>query len=296
MKRYNFKRVLVIFIGLLLFTFSGNLFSQEETNEAKPVEKPVRSPFESGLLLDNQTIVNPNQGSFAYMVKHRFGTFVNGIDDIYGIYAPSNIYMGVIYGVTNKLSVGFATEKNMKLQEFSLKYTILNQTRSGSMPIAISYYGNVGLDANKKESFGENFKFTKRLSYFNQIIIARKFTEKLSIQIAPSYTHFNQVDTSAYEHDVLGMSCGGRYKFWGEKALIFEYSVPMVTKDIPVAVNEIKPNVAFGIEIGTSTHNFQVFVANFDKIVPQANQLYNQNDFRLISNYLVGFNILVRLN
>ncbi|MCF8299036.1 MAG: DUF5777 family beta-barrel protein [Saprospiraceae bacterium] len=296
MKQYNYKKAFTLLISMLLLSYSGNLFSQEENAEEGPDKRPVRSLFECGVLIDNATPINANKGSFELMIKHRFGFFDNKWDDLYGIYAPSNIYMGVRYGITEKLSVGFATEKNNKIQEFSLKYTILNQTRSGSSPLAISYYGNIGLDGNKKESFGANYKFANRLSYFNQIIFARKFTEKLSAQIAPSYTHYNKVDTALYNHDVLGISYGGRYKFLGDKSIILEYTVPLSVKDIPVAIGEIRPNLAFGIEIGTSTHNFQVFVANFDKIIPQANQLYNQNDFKLISNYLVGFNILIRLN
>ncbi|MFC2111592.1 DUF5777 family beta-barrel protein [Bacteroidota bacterium] len=294
MKKQVYKGAILLFVSFLMCTFSVNLFSQEEVTEEKPKEKPVRSLFESGLLIDNPTPINTRKGSFELMIKHRFGTFADKWDNLYGVYGTSNIYMGVNYGITNRLSVGFATEKYNKMQELSYKYTILNQTRSGSSPVAICYYGNIGLDANKEEFFGAEYKFIHRLSYFNQLLIARKFNEKLSVQLAPSFTHFNQVD-SIYENDVFGISGGGRYKFWGDKSFIFEYSHPMPLKDFSNSENEPKPNMSFGIEIGTSTHNFQVFVANFDQIVSQKNYLKNQHEINN-EGLLIGFNILIRLN
>jgi hypothetical protein len=54
---------------------------------------------------------------------------------LYGIYAPSNIRLGFNYGITSKLTVGFGTEKNNKMQEFLLKYAILSQNRGGTIPV-----------------------------------------------------------------------------------------------------------------------------------------------------------------
>ena len=50
-----------------------------------------------------------------------------------------------------------------------------------------------------------------------------------------------------------------------------------------------KPNLALGWEIGTATHTFQVFAANYNYIVNQYNLLYSGS-----RDYLFGFNITVR--
>lgn len=295
MKKNNSFLINTVIIGVIsLLLIFNTAFAQSGGDENKVDKRPVRSPFESGLLIDNPTIVNSPKGSFGLMIKHRFGTIQNGWEDIYGIYAPSNIYMGLTYSITDKLSVGFATEKNNKLQEFYLKWTILDQTRSNSSPLAISYYGNFAINANKKVTLGVDDKFTNRMSYFNQIIIARKFTDKLSLQFAPSYSHFNSVDT-IYEHDVIGISVGGRYKLWNDNSFIIDYSYPIPVKEFRNPDMEPKPNLAFGLEFSTSTHAFQVFIASFDQLVSQRNYVYNQHEFNK-EGLLVGFNILVRLN
>ncbi len=295
MKKNNSFLINSVIIGGISLLFLINpLYCQTGDDEKKVDKRPVRSPFESGMLIDNPTIVIPAKGSFELIIKHRFGTIQNGWEDIYGIYAPSNIYMGLNYSINNKLSVGFATEKNNKLQEFHLKWAILDQTRSNSSPIAITYYGNFAINANKKETLGVDDKFANRMSYFNQIIIARKFTDNLSLQFAPSYSHFNSVDT-IYEHDVIGIAIGGRYKIWNDNSFIIDYSYPIPVKEFPDQEMEPKPNLAFGLEFTTSTHAFQVFIASFSQLVSQKNYVYNQNEFNK-EGLLLGFNILIRLN
>jgi len=85
-------------IGLLAILLTPvSLFSQDD--EAKVEDKPVRTPFESGILIDNQTSVVPEKKTLELLIQHRFGKInANGVSDLYGIYAPAaNIRMGLNY-------------------------------------------------------------------------------------------------------------------------------------------------------------------------------------------------------
>ena len=277
----------IVLAGLVLLP--GNLFAQDE----EPDNRPVREPFAGSILADQQTIISPYKGGLELIIHHRFGTMQNGLKDLVGIYAPSNIRLGLHYGITEKLMIGWGTEKNNKLQELEVKYSIFHQTRSGSMPVAISYYANMALDARNEESFGENYSFTNRFSYFHQIIIARKFGDRLSAQIAPSFAHFNAVDTKVWHNDYLGISAGARFKAFGEFSIIAEYDQAFAYKETPETMNKPKPNLLLGFEIGTPTHAFQLFAANYDKITPQKNLANNMNDF-MEGEILVGMNVIVR--
>ncbi len=288
------RKVLVNIVVISIITFSflmSSAFAQE--GEKKVVKRPVTNTFEGGMLIENPTIENPDKGGIQFIINHRFGSMINSWDDIFGIYAPSNIYMGVNYGILDNLSIGFATEKNNKLQEFHLKWNILNQHRANGSPVAITYYGNFAIDARKEETFGSEYKFSDRLSYFSQIIIARKFSDRISFQIAPSYTHFNSVDTTM-EHDAIGIAAGGRVKIWNDNSFIIDYSYPIPVKNFPDPDLEPKPNLGLGIEFTTGTHVFQVFATNSSQLVSQKNYLYNKNKFNK-EGILLGFNILVRL-
>jgi hypothetical protein len=286
----------IIQILALLFVFLSvqAAFGQEE--EVKEIERPVRSPYEAVMLVDFPTTKTPVKGAFEYYIYHRFGLMNNGLSDVFGIYAPSNIALGVNYGVTSRLSLGFASEKDNKMQKFQAAYRVFEQTRSNKIPVSVMLYGNVVIDARNKSVFGQNYEFANRLSYYAQIIVGRKFTNSLTVHAGASYSHFNAVD-SLLEHDKVAVHFGGRLKIWSSNSLIFEYTQPL---DLPnfaehlELTNPPKPGFSLGLEFGTSTHAFQVFVSNYKSIIPQQNVSFNQNDF-FDGDVLMGFNITVRL-
>lgn len=281
---------LFLLTSLFLFLFGHLAIAQE----AEEDDRPVFDPYACGRLVDNQTVVNPYGKTFEVIIQHRFGE-IEEINDLFGIYAPSNIRLGVNYGITDNIMVGFGTEKNNKLQDFQGKWTFLQQTTSGRIPVSVAAYGNMAIDARDDEVFGQNYAFTNRLSYFAQVIISRKFSDRISLLVAPSFSHVNAAD-SLIDHDKIGISVGGRIKFYNEMSFIFEYDHPLHLEQIREYTDpfESKPNLALGIEIGTLTHAFQIYVAPFDKIVPQHNYIYNENDFT-DGGMRFGFNIIARL-
>lgn len=277
-------------IYILLLLLGGLVAAQaQETDDEGNL--PVRNPFNSSFLIDQQTHVTPAKGSFEFIIHHRFGEITN-IRDLYGIYAPSNIRLGINYGITDQVMVGFGTEKNNKMQEFLVKWAILRQSRSGSMPVSLSYYASMNIDARDNEAFGQEYKYSHRMSYFHQLMMGRKFGSKLAIQGSASFAHFNAVD-SVLHNDRVGLSIGGRYNAFRNVNLIAEYDFPVALKTVRYFQERIKPNLAFGVEFGTSTHAFQVFAANYRHIIAAKNLVYNTYDFTK-GDFVYGFNITVR--
>jgi hypothetical protein len=165
------------------------------------------------------------------------------------------------------------------------------------MPVSLSYYGNFVMDLRTKDAFGpaERFRQIHRLSYFTQIIVARKINNMFSVQIAPSVTYFNSVpqnidSTAGYKNLNIGLSAGARANLFGSHSVILEYDQLLTKQNIAV---QPKPNLSLGWEIGTATHSFQVFVANYNQIINQRNLAFNTNDFKK-GEYLIGFNIHIR--
>ncbi len=275
----------LLLILLLIFPVF-NVFSQEQETDA-----PVDAPFVASILIDNQTVVSPYKGGLEFEIHHRFGTIKNGITDVFGIYASSNIRLGLNYGITDKLMIGVGSTKDYKLQEVQWKYAVLQQTESGKMPVSLSYYGNVVLDARANDAFGpaETYRDIHRFSYFTQLIISHKLSEKFSFQLAPGFFYYNAVE-EGLKNANFSIHAGGRAKIIGYNSLIFEYDQLLTQQEIPA---QPKPNLSLGYEIATGTHAFQVFVANYSSIINQRNLLYNTNDFAS-GEFLVGFNITVR--
>ncbi len=278
------------FILIILIAFTGALPAQEDV---KP--KPVRFTFGTSILVDNHTVATPYKGGLELEIHHRF-SLIENYHNLFGIYGAANTRIGLNYGVTERLMIGAGTTKDYKLQDLQWKYLILAQTEDNSMPVSLSYYGNVVLDLQKKEAFGpvERYRDIHRLSYFTQFIVARKFNEVFSLQIAPSLAYFNAVphytNELRYKNLNFGLSAGAKVSVSGSHSVLLEYDQLLTKQDL---ASQPKPNLSLGWEIGTATHTFQVFVANYSQIISQRNLVFNTNDFSK-GEYLVGFNVTVR--
>ncbi len=305
------KKIGILFIALCMV--SGFITAQDsETTPAKKVNgnksllgyffaensTPVRLPFESGYLIDNQTNQIPSAKSMEFVIQHRFGSMTNGIEDIFGIYGTANTRLGLNYSITDWLQIGAGTTKNYKLQDFALKVSLLKQSRDNKIPVAVTYYGNLSIEATDKENWGQNFKFADRLAYFNELMVTRKFCDWFTFELGGSFTHFNKVD-SLYEHDKIALHFATRFKFSSQSSVI-------INCDVPLKINGIKewheftdppaPNFGLGYEVSTSTHVFQFFVSSSNYLVPQYNVMWNQNNpfdskENFWSNIFIGFNI-----
>jgi hypothetical protein len=290
------KTLLLLLLSIMLTP----LFSQEETQVEKS-SKPVRFTFGTSILIDNHTVATPYKGGIELEIHHRF-SLIEDYHDLFGIYGSANTRIGLNYGITDRIMIGLGTTKDYKLQDLQWKYLILQQTEDFSMPISLSYYGNFVADLRKDEVFGDTltYRAIHRLSYFTQLIAACKINDMFSVQVAPSLAYFNSVpqyipssDTTVYKgykNLNLGISIGARANVFGNHSIIFEYDQLLTKQDIDV---QPKPNLALGWEIGTATHTFQLFVANYSQIINQRNLVFNTNDFTK-GDYLVGFNVTVR--
>jgi hypothetical protein len=164
------------------------------------------------------------------------------------------------------------------------------------MPVSLSYYGNVVADLRKDDAFGPeaSYKHIHRLSYFTQLIVARKLNERFSVQVAPSLAYFNSVpvynDTTGYKNLNLGISAGLKANIVGEHNILLEFDQLLTRQDLD---EQPKPNLSIGWERSTATHTFQLFVANYSQVINQRNLVFNTNDFTK-GDYLFGFNITVR--
>jgi hypothetical protein len=272
--------------------------------------KPVKNTFQSVWIIDNQTVMVPVKGTFEMDIMHRFGTVKKGYDDFWGFFAPSNIRLGVFYAPVNKLYLGIGITKSNMLWDGSAKYSIITQTK-GRYPVSITYFGDLAYDT-RKDPDKSIFKYTsQRMLFFNQLIIARKITDKLSVQVAPSISHQNAVNGYYTKNDSTGkeifkemefnhfaIAVSGRYKLTNVTSFMINYDQPL-TKH---ATHNPNPNLSFGFEFNTSAHSFQLFLGNYSLLNPQRNNLYNTNspfgytddvDHKKVKggNFLIGFNI-----
>jgi len=283
---------------LILLTLSlsiTSLFAQEDTLK-QVTSKPVRFTFGATTLIDINTIETPYKGGLQMEIQHRF-SLIENYHNLFGIYGSANTRIGLNYGITDRLMIGAGTTKDYQLQDIQWKYLILKQTEDNKMPVSLSYFGNMVIELRPEEDFGpaESFRQIHRLSYFTQLIVARKINDIFSVEVAPSLAYFNSVPQNVdslpgYKNLNFGISAGARANLFGPHSIILEYDQLLTKQNIAV---QPKPNLALGWEISTATHTFQIFVANYDQIINQRNLVFNTNDFKK-SQWLIGFNIHIR--
>ena len=310
------KNILLFLVSIFVST---TLFSQSDSMEFATALKPIRNPWLGTSFIDNQTTETPLKGNFEFVILHRFTSVSNGVSDLYGLYGASNVKLGFNFGITNAIMLGIGTEKDKRMQEVSCKIRLLQQNRGGSLPISVSFFTNACVSTIEKKYLGYDYTFKDRLSYFSQIIVSRKFNKRLTVQLTESYSHINKLpgtrvqtetDTSIfveyispYQHNAIGVSASAHLKLWNDVGLIGEYSqgfyVGSEKNNSQIAnQNSIKkdpkPNVALGIEFGTTTHVFQFFASSYRGIIPQNNYVMNQYDFTKKAGIMLGFNIIVK--
>jgi len=278
---------------LLITSYMNPVYSQDSTEATeKPKAKPVKRTFESVWIIDNQTVMVPVKGTFEMDFQHRFGTVENGYDDFWGLFASSNIRLGFNYVPIDKLFVGVGITKYNMLWDANVKYAIIEQTTDDRWPVSVSYYGNAAIDTRPADNF---INFSDRLTYFNQIIVARKITDKFSAQIAPSHSHTNVVNgyysepgkvSPERKHDHFAVALSGRYKLKTSMSVLVNYDQP-ITKH---PSGNPHPNISFGLELSTSAHAFQFFLGNYYFLSPQQNNMYNRYDYTE-GQFMIGFNI-----
>lgn len=265
----------------------------ETVVKARPV-----NIFEAQIIVDNQTVMVSRKKVLNIAIQHRFGTVSNGSQDLYGIFGPANIRLGFNYTPINNLDIGFGVTKVRYTVDFNAKYALVKQLESGGWPVSISYFGNIGIDVRPKQ--GNFVSWGDRLTYFNMVMIARKISEKFSLQVSPSLSHFNNVEAyrdsegvihQKMNNDHFAVSFLGRYKLTEKFHLIANYDQALTQH----TTNNPHPNICFGIETTTIGHTFQIFAGTSGSILPQYVNFYNQNDYQK-GQFLLGFNITRRWN
>ena len=282
----------------LLFMAFPAIGQEEEAAASMPVARPVANTFESAMLIDNQSVMVPIKGTFEFDIQHRFGTMQNGFEDLFGMYATSFIRIGFSYAPIDKLSLGFGYSKKNSLLDFSAKYALLRQYKDDwRRAVSVTYYGNMAINPKSAEDI-EIYHDSDRFSFFHQLIIARKFNNWLSFQVAPSLSHYNLQPYRSMKNDHFAIAFGAQVKVTEGMAFIVNVDQPLTQHDS----RNPNPNVSLGLQMTTSSHAFQIFVGNYDGLVPQENNMYYRwvspegnshwNGFdRFVDRFRIGFNI-----
>lgn len=289
------KNIIRLFAFFSFLLFLCNVAqAQDTTANAKkktPLEE-VTNTFAGNFILDNQTVSLSGLHTLDLAIQHRFGVISNGYKDMYGIFAPANIRLSASYTPINDLQVGLGICKDRLQWDGNIKYSISKQHVNGC-PVSLTYFGDITVDTRPKA--GNFVSDVDRFSYFSQLIMGSKISEKLSLQIAPSVSYFNNIPGYMSSEGTIkplmknthfAVATSGCYMISNITGIMFNYDQPLTQHPS----QNPHPNLSIGLQVSTITHTFQIFLGNYGSILQQNNNVFNQNDFTK-NQFLLGFNI-----
>lgn len=199
-----------------------------------------------------------DKGDFYFIVSHRFGALKEGFDTFLGLDEAST-KIQLLYSFWDGVQLSISRESYNRTLAASAKIRLARQ--SSSMPFNIVTYGTINRNTLIDETVFPGLKSSDRYSYATQLLISRRFSDKFSFEIAPTYVRENLQNLNVVpeaNHNQHALGFGGRYKLSKRMSFNAEYIYNMSRPDGSPFENAY----AFGLDIETGGHVFQLLFTN----------------------------------
>lgn len=271
---YSKLRRLLSLAVVLLFTKANAQENDllEELDSLSKEEVVFENPAFKALQIGNlQSTKLVGKKDFYMVVAHRFGSVKGGIKEFYGL-DQANTKIQFLYGVSERLQLGISRDSYEKTYSTTLKYSVLRQ--SNNRPINLVLYNSMDINTLLTKNTYPGLLFFDRFAYTTQILISRRFSKKLSIELAPIYVRQNLIDLNYTNKPIPNstsplsfitdpwnqylLAIGGRYKFSKRMSINMDY-VYNFSKN----TNSLYRNpLTIGLDIETGGHVFQLLFTN----------------------------------
>jgi len=258
----------IMFGFFLALAITCNLFAQNDLlTELTNVEAeagPVTSTFKSTRVINSQSVETLYKGSLDVRISHRFGRINSGAYNLFGL-DQSTVRLGLEYGLTDRITVGIGRSSYQKMYDSFFKMKVLQQTTGVSaFPFSVTWFSNVTSNTITRKADLYNMDIKYRYAFAHQIIIARKFSPSLSMQVAPIMIHRN-LKEDGKPNDAFAVAGGGRVRVTKRLSINADYVYRLKKYQYEPYTNSF----SLGVDIETGGHVFQLHVTNSQGIVEE---------------------------
>lgn len=250
---------------ILLISNSCSLFAQDDllslvdSKDDKKKKEYISNAFKSSRVVNGHSMEFIGKGVMDVRILHRFGLAKSGFNNLFGL-DQASMRFGVDYGLGKSMTTGIGRSNVGKEWDAFIKYRPIWQAKGGSWPSPVSVVLVSGMTYSTMpwaDPTRKNFT-TSRMAFYNEIIIGRKFNDKLSLQLAPTFVHRNLVALATDANNVYALGIGGRIKISKRTAFVVDYHY--VAKGLDKAI--YKDPLSIGFDIETGGHVFQLHFSN----------------------------------
>lgn len=249
----------LIFILISILSSAQDDLLNDLTKE--PVTNETIATFKGSRVINLQSVETRPKGTLEFIFSHRFGRINQGAYTLWGL-DDAYVRLGLEYGITDRLGVGLGRNSIDKSFDAFARYKILAQ-QPGKMPVTVTALGTLNYKSSpKKDESIVPITANDRISYVGQLLIARKISPGLSLQVNPIIVHRNTVDQQYENNDDFAMGFAGRQKISKSMALTAEYLIRLNARENDAPAYERYDAIGFGIDIETGGHVFQLVFTN----------------------------------
>ena len=277
------RNLLVIFLLFISTLLSGQNSLLDILN--KDESQVVEYLFKGTKVVNGQSVELPSKDVLQFNIQHRFGPLNSGGYNLFGLdYAQ--VRFSLEYGLKDWISIGVGRSSFSKIIDANIQ-VLYKKQKNGRISFPFALASNSAIYIQQftfEQAKQESFLFTNQLIYSNQILIARKISRSLSLQVSPTYIHYNVINANTNSnHDNFSLGLGGRYKITNRISINVEHFIQLY--------NTVNNNVlSFGFDIETGGHVFQLHISNSPSMIEPLFVTQTHGNF-LKGDIYFGFNI-----
>lgn len=293
------KKILPLLVAI---GFGISTFAQDVTEPAKeaPKAKYTRATFNSTRIINMQSTEIVTKGSLQVLISHHFSNIWNkdagsqNLAQLFGLNSGvAHTYLSFDYSPTSYLNLGLAAAGSSKYEGWAKIKLLRQQTGLRNIPLSLVWYSCVNVNTAKDPDVQLTWN---KYAFVNQLLLGRKITDKLSLELIPTWIHFNIVPYGINNsNEVFNLGIAGKYKMTSKMNLTFEYSRQLnmfenlISKNGSI-INYHPDLLAAGIEVNTGGHLFQFYVGSTTD-ASNVDQLARNTSSIKDGNFAFGFTI-----
>lgn len=273
-------------ILLLSLVLPFTAFAQEDLlagTDSTATKTKVEAAFKGLKIVNIESTKLAAKKDLYFIVAHRFASVKSDFEGFYGL-DNAVTQLKFVYGLTDWLTISGA--RSEPAYDFSVKYMLQPQIQDG-FPVAIAGFNSIAFNNTLKESAYPEMNFSDRVTYVTQLLVSRKFNEKLSLEVAPTYFHENFVPFDDQDNSQFAVGMGGRYKFAKRWSVNVDYAAHLNRS----SSSTFKDPLSIGVDLETGGHVFQMHFSNSQGI-HEAGFLGNTTGDWSKGDIFFGFNLL----